>query len=106
MPEPFRIAIADAVLTDLAARLRAARLPPDETDRWDGDINPAYLRELVAYWRDRYEWRTQEARLNAFAQFRADVDGTLVHFVHERAAGRTRCRSSSRTAIPIRFIAS
>jgi microsomal epoxide hydrolase len=87
VPEPFRIAVAEGVLTDLAARLRATRLPADETARWDGDINPTYLRELVASWRDHYEWRTQELPLNAFAQFRADVDGTFVHFVHERGRG-------------------
>jgi pimeloyl-ACP methyl ester carboxylesterase len=87
MSEPFRIAVADTVLTDLAERLRATRLPEDATDRWDGDVNPTYLRELVAYWRDGYDWRAQEAGLNALAQFRADVDGTLIHFVHERGRG-------------------
>jgi pimeloyl-ACP methyl ester carboxylesterase len=87
MAAPFRIAIDGAVLDDLQARLRATRLPASDADDWNGDINPAYLRALLAWWRDEYDWRAAEARLNRFAQFRATVDGTVLHFVHERGHG-------------------
>jgi pimeloyl-ACP methyl ester carboxylesterase len=85
--EPFRIAIADAVLDDLRSRLHATRLPAGSADDWNGDINPTYLRALVAWWRDGFDWRAAEARLNVFAHYRASVDGTVVHFIHERGRG-------------------
>ena len=67
--EPFQIAVSDEALDDLAARLRVARLPADSDDDWSAGTSPVYLRELVAYWRDRFDWRTEEAKLNRFHQF-------------------------------------
>jgi pimeloyl-ACP methyl ester carboxylesterase len=87
MPEPYRIDVAREVLEDLATRLGATRLPRGEARDWDEGTSPAYLRELVAYWRDRYDWPAQQARLNRMAHFRAEVDGTRLHFVHERGRG-------------------
>src|SRR5262249_60036512 len=79
--EPFRIAVPDAVLADLRERLARTRLPDEMPDSgWTYGTNLAYLRDLVAYWRDRYDWRAAEARLNAFPQFRATVDGLGIHF--------------------------
>ena len=87
MPETFRIAIAPAALEDLSARLRAARLPRDGASDWKEGTSPAYLRELLAYWRDEYDWPAQQARLNRMAHFRCEVDGTMLHFVHEKGRG-------------------
>jgi pimeloyl-ACP methyl ester carboxylesterase len=94
-PEPFQIAIPDDVLDDLAWRLAAARLPPPQTvpDTEPGD--PAgeddemleRIAGLLAYWRDGYDWRAQERRLNAVPQFRAPVDGADLHFLHVLGAG-------------------
>jgi microsomal epoxide hydrolase len=86
--EPFRIAVADHVLDDLSARLRARRTvtPPIE----GGLESPATIAEierLVAYWADGFDWRAHEARLNAIPQFRATVDGVGLHFVHVQGAG-------------------
>jgi pimeloyl-ACP methyl ester carboxylesterase len=86
LSEPFRISVPDEVLHDLASRLATARLPAGADD-WATGMNPAYLRELVAYWRDGYDWRAQEALLNRFSHHRKDVDGTQVHFIHERGRG-------------------
>jgi len=85
---PFTIAVADDVLADLRRRLAATRWP-DEVDGagWDYGANLAYLKDLVAYWRDGFDWRAQEATLNQYAQYRADIDGVSVHFVHERGRG-------------------
>lgn len=85
---PFRIAIPQVVLEDLRARLLMTRWP-DEVDGagWDYGTNLAYLRELVEYWQDGFDWRQQEARLNAFAHYRLDVDGLGLHFIHERGRG-------------------
>jgi microsomal epoxide hydrolase len=54
---------------------------------WDYGTNLAYLKELVGYWQDGFDWREQEAKLHGFAQFRAGVDGLSIHFVHERGKG-------------------
>jgi microsomal epoxide hydrolase len=88
MPAPFAIDVPDAVITDLNARLAAARLPPMADDKgWEDGADPVYLRELIGYWRDGFDWRAQETALNRFAHFRAEVDGTAVHFIHERGKG-------------------
>ena len=85
--EPFQIAATDEALDDLAARLRAARLPADSDDDWSAGTSPVYLRELVAYWHDQFDWRTEEAKLNRFHQFLVEVDGTRIHLIHERGQG-------------------
>src|SRR5437879_1990461 len=87
MAEPFRISIPDEMLQDLASRLATARLPTAGVDDWNGGMNPAYLRELVAYWRDGFDWRAQEALLNRFRHQRIHVDGTRIHFIHENGRG-------------------
>ena len=50
-------------------------------------MSPAYLRELITYWRDRFDWRSQEAFLNRFQHYRGEVDGTRIHFIRERGQG-------------------
>jgi pimeloyl-ACP methyl ester carboxylesterase len=86
--EPFRIAVSDAVLTDLRERLARTRFPDEiPGSGWDYGTELAYLRELVAYWRERYDWRAAETRLNALPQFRAEVDGLGIHFIHVRGKG-------------------
>jgi pimeloyl-ACP methyl ester carboxylesterase len=88
MREPFRIAVSDDVLDDLQNRLANTRLPPDAGPAgWNDGVEPAYLADLIAYWRSGYDWRAQEHKLNQFHQFRATIDGTRLHFVHERGAG-------------------
>jgi len=83
---PFRIAVPDAVLRDLRARLASARLlAPLNGAGWALGTDVAYLRRLVAYWRDGFDWRAQERRLNAMEQFTTTIDGLRVHFVHRRS---------------------
>jgi pimeloyl-ACP methyl ester carboxylesterase len=86
--EPFTIHVSDAVLDDLRARLERTRLPDEiPGSQWDYGTNLAYLRELIDYWRTRYDWRSHERELNRFAHFRAAVDGLGVHFIHEQGRG-------------------
>ena len=80
---PFRIEIPQADLDDLQDRLARTRLPrPAPTDSWDLGTPNSYLAETVAHWKDAFDWREHEARLNAFPQFVTDIDGQTVHFVH------------------------
>ena len=86
--EPFTIEVPQEVLDDLDARLARARLPdPIEGVGWGYGTDPAALAELVRYWREDYDWREHEARLNELPQFRAEIDAPNgetpgVHFVH------------------------
>ncbi|MEA2624691.1 MAG: hypothetical protein QOD06_736 [Candidatus Binatota bacterium] len=85
---PYRIAVPDSVLADLRERLARTRLPDEiPGSDWGYGTNLGYLRELVAYWRERYDWRAQEERLNRFAQCRAEVGGLGIHLIHERGKG-------------------
>jgi len=85
---PFRIEVPDAVLRDLRERIARTRWPDEISGSgWDYGTNLAYLRELLDYWRDRFDWRAQERKLNDLSQFRADVDGLDLHFVHARGGG-------------------
>ncbi len=84
--EPFEVRVDDAVLTDLRDRLARARVPDQiEGTGWEYGMPAPYLRELVEYWRDEYDWRAQEARLNSFPHFRTTIDGQAIHFMHVRS---------------------
>jgi pimeloyl-ACP methyl ester carboxylesterase len=86
--EPFQIAVPDDVLKDLRARLARTRFTAaSDPAYWAAGVDPGYLRELVAYWSDGFDWRAAESALNAFPQYLAEIDGRRVHFVHLRAEG-------------------
>jgi len=86
---PFRIQVPQAELDDLHRRLTDARfadpVPGDEPD-WSRGIPTTVVRELAEYWRDGFDWRAQEAALNAFPQFTTEIDGQRVHYLHVRSA--------------------
>jgi pimeloyl-ACP methyl ester carboxylesterase len=87
-PKPFSIHVADAVLDDLRARLARVRWPDAAPGGgWSYGTDLAYMRELVAYWRDGYDWRAHERTLNGFRQFTLPVAGIDVHFIHEPGVG-------------------
>ena len=86
MIEPFRVDVPDAVLDDLRTRLAQTRLP-NQVDGvgWEQGTELGYLQELLAYWRDEYDWRAAEARINAFDQYVTELEGQRIHFVHHRS---------------------
>ena len=85
-PTPYRIEIPEQQLEDLKRRLAATRWPDAETpDDWSQGIPLAYMRELCAYWAEKYDWRRCEAQLNAIPQFLVEIDGLDVHFLHIRS---------------------
>ncbi len=86
--QTFEISVPDPDLDDLLARLRRTRFPDDfANDGWEQGFPTKYLRELVAYWADDYDWRAHERRMNALPQFRTEIDGMPIHFVHVRGTG-------------------
>jgi epoxide hydrolase len=83
---PFSIRVPDDVLRDLKARLTRVRFPDElEGAGWDYGMNLGYLKSLVVYWRDTFNWRAQERRLNQLPQFKTRIDGLDIHFVHQRS---------------------
>lgn len=85
-PTPFRIEIPEDRLHDLRRRLASIRWAPDfANDDWRYGTNGRYLRELVAYWHDGYDWRAREKRMNAHPQFKVEIDGMPIHFLHVKA---------------------
>ncbi|MGY0062270.1 epoxide hydrolase family protein [Streptomyces sp. LZ34] len=83
---PFRIAIPQALIDDLNARLANTRWPGELPGvGWSRGVPVGYLKELADYWRTSYDWREQEAALNAHPQFVTTVDGQNLHFLHVRS---------------------
>jgi len=88
MVSEFKINVAPEVLSDLRQRLKNTRWPSQVAGtKWDAGTDLDYLKELVAYWLDTYDWRKHETALNRFAHFKTAVDGTGIHFIHERGKG-------------------
>jgi pimeloyl-ACP methyl ester carboxylesterase len=83
---PFRIDVPEADLADLRERLRRTRWPEREpVDDWSQGIPLDYVKDLCRYWAEEYDWRASEARLNTFPQFRTELDGLGIHFLHVRS---------------------
>lgn len=102
-PESFAPVTSPEVLEDLRTRLRATRWPDAPEDAgWALGTDLDYLRDLVGYWLDEFDWPAQEARLGELPRFRARVGGIGIHFVHARAASSTSSSSSSsNSAFPL-----
>jgi pimeloyl-ACP methyl ester carboxylesterase len=80
---PFTVRIADAAVADLKLRLNLTRWPDEVGEgTWEYGMPRKVLRNIVEYWRDRFEWRSAERRLNRLPQFTIEIDGLIVHFVH------------------------
>jgi microsomal epoxide hydrolase len=87
-PEPFRLDVPDEVLHDLRERLARTRWPDEVPgSEWRLGTNRDYMRGLVEHWRDGFDWRAQEEKLNAFDQFRVELDGIDLHFIHQTGVG-------------------
>ena len=82
----FQIAVPESVLSELKERLARTRWPDEPPlEPWSTGTSLAYIRELCAYWREGFDWRAWEARLNAFPQFKASLHGIDLHFIHARS---------------------
>jgi Epoxide hydrolase N terminus/SnoaL-like domain len=83
---PFRVVRSGAAISEARRRLQATRWPERQTaDDWRQGAPLATVKSLVAYWRTAYDWRRLERRLNAYPQFRTEIDGLGIHFLHVRS---------------------
>lgn len=84
----FKINVPQEVLNDLSIRLKQTRWTDEpENAGWSFGTNPQYLRELVEYWQNEYNWRTHEAEINKFPQYKTEIDGVTIHFIHIKGNG-------------------
>ena len=83
---PFQVDVPDEAITDLRRRITATRWPSMElvADRSQG-VQLAAIRELARYWTTEYDWHACQARLNALPQFKTEIDGVDIHFIHVRS---------------------
>lgn len=83
----YEIRVEEEVLTDLQQRLQRTRLPDqlEDADDWSYGANLGVMKEILAYWRDEYDWRSFESYLNTLPHFMTEIDGFQVHFVHFKA---------------------
>ena len=92
-PQPFKVEIQQSVIDGILGKVRSYdwhEMPDIEAgaDRWAYGTDMLYMKELCAYWADGFDWRATEEKLNAFPQFKADVDGQEVHFYHVQGSGK------------------
>jgi pimeloyl-ACP methyl ester carboxylesterase len=84
--EPFAVSVPQTALDDLKRRLAQTRWPEAQTvGDWSQGVPLGEARALVEYWRDRYDWRPFETKLNSFPQFRTEIDGLGFHFIHVKS---------------------
>jgi hypothetical protein len=93
--EAFTVAIPNETLRDLKERLKRTRFAPDfANDGWQYGTNLDYLKRLVEYWIDGYDWRRAEREINSFITTRPASRASRSISSTSRARGRARCRSS------------
>jgi pimeloyl-ACP methyl ester carboxylesterase len=88
---PYTISLSQTVLDDLQNRLNQTRWPDGIAGAgWSYGADPEYMKELVAYWTDNFDWRRQEESLNRFHHFLAEIEGLKIHFIHLRGTGERK----------------
>lgn len=94
---PFQVDVPQAAIDDLRNRIANTRLPDQiPGTSWEYGTERGYLEELLGYWANEFDWRAQEARINAFHQFTTVIDDVDTHFIHQR--------SSDADAIPLMIV--
>lgn len=86
--KPYKIKVSDEVLKDLKYRLSHTRWPGQIVNSgWERGTEAGYFQSLLSYWREHFDWRKQEDELNHLSQFHCNIEGSDIHFVHERGKG-------------------
>ena len=91
-PQPFTLTVPEAAIGDLRERLGRTRFPDQAPgEAWAYGTDVGYLQQLVEYWRTRFDWRAEEMRLNALAQYKVPLCGIDLHFLHVPGQGPSPC---------------
>src|SRR5574338_1496887 len=87
-PQRFKVNIAGEVLQDLRERLQHTRWPADVGNGdWSYGVNRDYLRPLVEYWAQEFDWYTQQEAINRFDHYRVTIDEVPIHFIRQPGKG-------------------
>jgi epoxide hydrolase len=91
---PFEVQVPEQAVNDLHSRLRSVRWPEKElVSDWTQGVPLSELQDLIGYWLDGYDWRRVEAEINSLPNYRTELDGLGIHFIH--------VRSSNADALPL-----
>lgn len=93
---PFTINIPQEEIDDLNQRLALSRFPAAKTNDWKTGTPVPYLQKIANYWQTQFNWKKQEAWLNKYPQYMANINGQTVHFLH--------IKSEEPNAIPLMLI--
>ena len=86
--EPFEVSVPDEVLDDLRERLGKTRWPIEpKAPPWTYGASLAYMKDICAYWRDQYDWRKAETRINKYPNYKVTLGGKKIHFLLEKGSG-------------------
>lgn len=87
MIRPWILSVPQDRLDWIARRVADAHIgyAPDGDADWKYGTDARYLAAFRDHWRDRYDWRAAEARINAIPQFEALIEGVPIRFFHQRA---------------------
>lgn len=94
--KPFAINISQEEINDLNQRLALARFPEGKTNDWSLGAPVPYLQKITKYWQTQFDWKKQEAWLNQYPQYMANINGQPIHFLH--------IRSEDANAIPLMLV--
>jgi hypothetical protein len=90
--EVFELSVPEADIADLRQRLEHTRLPDQAPGpAWAYGTDVEWIRGLIEYWRNDFDWRAEEARLNAFTQYKVRLDDIDLHFLHVKGEGSAPC---------------
>ena len=102
-PQAFTLKVSDQAVADLRERLARTRFPDQAPGKpWAYGSDVGYLQQLVEYWRSDFDWRAEEARLNAFPQYKVPLSGIDLHFLHVPGKGAADDHRPAREVQPDR----
>ena len=91
-PRPYTLDVPDEAIADLCERLGRSRFPDQVPGTpWAYGTDLGYMRQLVEYWRSAFDWRAEEARLNAFPQCKVQLRDIDLHYLHVTGQGPAPC---------------
>ena len=88
MKKPFKINISNNIIAEI--KTKVANYPWHEMPEdggWDYGTNLEYMKEISKYWVDKFSWKKTEEKLNKFKNFKSNIDGIDIHFIHEKGSG-------------------
>lgn len=85
-PKPFSVSVDNSILEDLRYRLEHTRLPSSQNEGWQDGTSLDYMKDVVQYWLEEYDWRKAEAEINSFSHFTVEIDGIKIHYIHQHSS--------------------